>query len=134
MAKIRAKASSNIKFLGHLEPEALREYMQKARAFVFAAEEDFGITPVEAQACGTPVIAYGRGGVCESVRGLDCDRPTGVFFAEQSVASIHAAVLEFEQNCDRILPTTCHENAMRFSTERFQAEFLEFVEQAWRDR
>ncbi|OYQ62674.1 glycosyl transferase family 1 [Pseudanabaena sp. SR411] len=134
MAKIRAKASSNIKFLGHLEPEALREYMQKARAFVFAAEEDFGITPVEAQACGTPVIAYGRGGVCESVRGLDCDRPTGVFFAEQTVASIRAAVLEFEQNSDRILPTTCHENAMRFSTERFQAEFLQFVEQAWRDR
>lgn len=134
MAKIRAKASSNIKFLGHLEPEALREYMQKARAFVFAAEEDFGITPVEAQACGTPVIAYGRGGVCESVRGLDCDRPTGVFFVEQTVASIRAAVLEFEQNSDRILPTTCHENAMRFSTERFQTEFLEFVEQAWRDR
>lgn len=134
MAKIRAKASSNIKFLGHLEPEALREYMQKARAFVFAAEEDFGITPVEAQACGTPVIAYGRGGVCESVRGLDCDRPTGVFFAEQTVASIHAALLEFEQNCDRILPKICHENAMRFSTERFQAEFLEFVEKAWCDR
>ena len=134
MAKIRAKASSNIKFLGHLEPEALREYMQKARAFVFAAEEDFGITPVEAQACGTPVIAYGRGGVCESVLGLDCDRPTGVFFAEQTVASIRAAVLEFEQNSDRISPTTCHENAMRFSTERFQTEFLQFVEQAWRDR
>ena len=134
MAKIRAKASSNIKFLGHLEPEALREYMQKARAFVFAAEEDFGITPVEAQACGTPVIAYGRGGVCESVRGLDCDRPTGVFFAEQTVASIRAAVHEFEQNSDRISPTTCHENAMRFSTERFQTEFLQFVEQAWRDR
>jgi len=134
MAKIRAKASSNIKFLGHLEPEALREYMQKARAFVFAAEEDFGITPVEAQACGTPVIAYGRGGVCESVRGLDCDRPTGVFFAEQTVASICEAVLEFEKNSDRILPKICHENAMRFSTERFQAEFLEFVEKAWRDR
>ena len=133
MAKIRAKASSNIKFLGHLEPEALREYMQKARAFVFAAEEDFGITPVEAQACGTPVIAYGRGGVCESICGLDCDRPTGVFFAEQTVVSIRAAVLEFERNSDRISPTTCHENAMRFSTERFKAEFLEFVEQAWRD-
>jgi glycosyltransferase involved in cell wall biosynthesis len=134
MAKIRAKASSNIKFLGHLEPEALREYMQKARAFVFAAEEDFGITPVEAQACGTPVIAYGRGGVWESVRGLDCDRPTGVFFAEQTVVSIRAAVLEFERNSDRISPTTCHENAMRFSTERFQAEFSQFVEKAWRDR
>lgn len=134
MAKIQAKASSNIQFLGHCEPEKLRGHMQNAKAFVFAAEEDFGITPVEAQACGTPVIAYGRGGVRESVRGLDCDRPTGVFFAEQKATSIHEAVLEFEKNRDRILPTACSENAMRFSTERFQAEFLEFVEKAWCDR
>ncbi len=134
MAKIKAKASSNIKFLGHLEPDLLRGYMQNAKAFVFASEEDFGITPVEAQACGTPVIAYGRGGVCESVRGLDCDRPTGVFFAEQTAVSICEAVLEFEEKCDRILPATCRQNAMRFSTERFQTEFLEFVEQAWCDR
>jgi glycosyltransferase involved in cell wall biosynthesis len=134
MARIRTKASRNIKFLGHLEPDLLRGYMQNAKAFVFASEEDFGITPVEAQACGTPVIAYGRGGVSESVRGLDCDRPTGVFFAEQTVAGIREAVLEFEENSDRILPMTCRENAMRFSTERFQTEFLEFVEQAWCDQ
>ena len=134
MARIRTKASRNIKFLGHLEPDLLRGYMQNAKAFVFASEEDFGITPVEAQACGTPVIAYGRGDVSESVRGLDGDRPTGVFFAEQTVAGIREAVLEFEENSDRILPMTCHENAMRFSTERFQAEFLEFVEQAWCDQ
>ncbi len=134
MSKIQAKASKNIKFLGHCEPEKLRGYMQNAKAFVFGAEEDFGITPVEAQACGTPVIAYGRGGVCESVRGLDSDRPTGVFFGEQTTTSICNAVLEFEQNCDRILPATCRENAMRFSIERFQTEFLEFVQQAWRDR
>ncbi len=130
MAKIHAKASSNIKFLGHLEPEKLRTYMQNAKAFVFASEEDFGITPVEAQACGTPVIAYGRGGVRESVRGLDSDRPTGVFFAEQTAASICDAVLAFEKNSDRILPATCRENAMRFSTERFQSEFLKFVNKA----
>ena len=134
MSKIRAKASSNIKFLGHCEPEKLRGYMQNAKAFVFAAEEDFGITPVEAQACGTPVIAFGRGGVSESVWGLDSDRPTGVFFGEQTTTSICNAVLEFEQNCDRILPTTCRENAMRFSTERFKTEFWEFVQQAWGDR
>ena len=134
IAKIRAKSSSNIKFLGHLEPDLLRGYMQNAKAFVVASEEDFGITPVEAQACGTPVIAYGRGGVSESVRGLDCDRPTGVFFAQQTVMSIREAVLEFEENSDRILPMTCRENAMRFSTERFQTEFLEFVEQAWCDQ
>lgn len=131
MARIQAKASPNIQFLGHLEPYKLREYMQDAKAFVFAAEEDFGITPVEAQACGTPVIAYGRGGVCESVRGLNYDRPTGVFFAEQTAASICQAVLEFEQNCDRILPEACRENAMRFATERFQMEFLDFVKQSW---
>ncbi|OIP72917.1 MAG: glycosyl transferase family 1 [Oscillatoriales cyanobacterium CG2_30_44_21] len=133
MAKIKAKATRNIQFLGHLAPQILREYMQNAKAFVFAAEEDFGITPVEAQACGTPVIAYGRGGVCESVQGLDRDRPTGVFFDQQSAASICDAVLEFEQNCDRITAIACRENAMRFATARFQKDFLEFVEATWQD-
>ena len=131
MTKIRAKAGRNVKFLGHREPEELREYMQNAKAFVFAAEEDFGITPVEAQACGTPVIAYGRGGVRESVIGLDSDRPTGVFFGSQTVESIRAAIYEFENLGDRISPIVCRENAMRFSTERFQREFLFFVKQAW---
>jgi glycosyltransferase involved in cell wall biosynthesis len=133
MAKIRSKAARNVKFLGHREPEELREYMQNAKAFVFAAEEDFGITPVEAQACGTPVIAYGRGGVKESVIGLDRDRPTGVFFGSQTVESIRDAIFEFEDLSDRILPIDCRENAMRFSTERFQREFLFFVKQAWRN-
>ena len=133
MAKIRAKAGRNVKFLGHREPEELREYMQNAKAFVFAAEEDFGITPVEAQACGTPVIAYGRGGVKESVIGLDSDRPTGVFFGSQTVESIRGAIIEFENLGDRISPIVCRDNAMRFSTERFQREFLFFVQQAWRN-
>ena len=131
MVKIRAKAGRNVKFLGHREPEELREYMQNAKAFVFAAEEDFGITPVEAQACGTPVIAYGRGGVKESVIGLDRERPTGVFFGSQTVESIRQAIYEFENLGDRISPIDCRENAMRFSTERFQREFLLFVKQAW---
>ncbi len=132
MSKIQAKAGKNIRFLGYRKPEELREYMQNAKAFVFASEEDFGITPVEAQACGTPVIAFGRGGVCESVFGLEYDRPTGLFFAEQSVDSICGAVLEFEKNADRILPINCCESAMRFSTERFQDELLNSVRQAWR--
>jgi len=133
MTKIKTKATSNIQFLGHLESKVLREYMQNAKAFVFAAEEDFGITPVEAQACGTAVIAYGRGGVCESVRGLDSDRPTGVFFDQQTASSICEAVLEFEHNGSQIKAIDCRENAMRFSVERFQQEFLEFVEQAWQN-
>ncbi|MBD2177539.1 glycosyltransferase family 4 protein [Pseudanabaena sp. FACHB-1998] len=131
MPKIQAKAGRNIKFLGYREPEELRGYMQNAKAFVFAAEEDFGITPVEAQACGTPVIAYGRGGVCESVIGLDKEFPTGVFFPQQTAMSIVEAVKEFEKNCDRILPIHCRKNAMRFSTERFQQEFLDFVKQSF---
>ena len=133
MEKIKAKAASNIQFLGYREPEELHAYMRNAKAFVFASEEDFGITPVEAQACGTPVIAFGRGGVRESVRGLDSDRPTGVFFANQTAASIKDAVLEFEQNQDRIAPLACRENALRFGTERFQNEFLDFVKQAWQE-
>lgn len=131
MSKIRAKAGKNIQILGYRKPAELKAYMQNAKAFVFASEEDFGITPVEAQACGTPVIAFGRGGVCESVIGLDRDRPTGVFFGAQSVDSICEAVIEFEKNQHLIDPKVCRENAMRFSIERFQTEFYEFVKQAW---
>ncbi len=131
MMKIKAKATSNIQFLGYREADQLREYMQNAKAFVFASEEDFGITPVEAQACGTPVIAFGRGGVCESVRGIDSDRPTGIFFAEQTATSIRGAVLEFEQNQHRISPLACRENALRFGSDRFRDELLDFVKQAW---
>ena len=78
--------------------------MQHARAFLFAAQEDFGIVPVEAQACGTPVIAYGKGGVTESVRGLETEHPTGVFFAEPTVESLIEAIELFEKNRQRISP------------------------------
>lgn len=79
--KVKAKAGPNVELLGYQGSEVLRDYMQRARAFVFAAEEDFGIMPVEAQACGTPVIAFGKGGVLETIRGvwapggedLDCE-------------------------------------------------------------
>ena len=67
--KIQEIAGDNVQLLGYQPDDVLRKYMQHAKAFVFAAEEDFGITPVEAQACGTPVIAYGRGGALETVRG-----------------------------------------------------------------
>ncbi|MFH7098068.1 glycosyltransferase, partial [Klebsiella pneumoniae] len=66
MSKIKAKASSNIELLGYQPNSVMQEYMQKAKGFVFAAEEDFGITPVEAQACGTPGIAFGKGGALET--------------------------------------------------------------------
>ncbi|BBC22505.1 glycosyltransferase family 4 protein [Pseudanabaena sp. ABRG5-3] len=133
MSKIQAKAGKNVQLLGYREPAELKAYMQNAKAFVFASEEDFGITPVEAQACGTPVIAFGRGGVTESVIGLDRDRPTGIFFGAQSVDSICEAVLEFERNQHLIKPQACRDNAMRFSIERFQTEFYKVVKRAWED-
>ncbi|MFN5965458.1 MAG: glycosyltransferase family 4 protein [Pseudanabaena sp.] len=131
ISKIRAKACKNVQFLGYREPSELKAYMQNAKAFVFASEEDFGITPVEAQACGTPVIAFGRGGVTESIISLECDHPTGIFFTKQSVDSICEAVLKFEQHQHLIEPKVCRDNAMRFSTERFLTEFYDFVEQTW---
>jgi glycosyltransferase involved in cell wall biosynthesis len=122
---IRAKARGNITVLGYQEFAVLRDHMQRARAFVFAAEEDFGIAPLEAQACGTPVIAYARGGATETIRGLDCDHPTGVFFETQSVDSIIDAVSRFE--AAGVSPADCRENALRFSVERFRREFNAFV-------
>lgn len=133
-AKIRGKAGKNTIFLGYQPADVLKTYMQRTRAFVFAAEEDFGITPVEAQACGTAVIAYGKGGVLETVKGLDSDSPTGVFFREQTVASLVEAVRSFEQEGQGIRPLACRDNAWRFSTERFRNEFKEYVEKAVKAR
>jgi glycosyltransferase involved in cell wall biosynthesis len=105
--------------------------MRRARAFVFAAQEDFGITPVEAQACGTPVIAFGQGGAVESIHGLDQSEPTGVFFHVQSADAIVQAVDLFEQNIQRIFPRACRTAAERFRIERFHAEFSNFVNEQW---
>jgi glycosyltransferase involved in cell wall biosynthesis len=98
---------------------------------VFAAEEDFGIAPVEAQACGTPVIAFGRGGALETVRGLDHPRPTGIFFAEQTPAAIAAAVTEFEHNESKLDPKACRENSQRFSPAVFRERYGRFVRNCW---
>jgi glycosyltransferase involved in cell wall biosynthesis len=133
MARIRAEAGPNVTIMGYQSFEVLRDHLQRARAFLFAAEEDFGILPVEAQACGTPVIAFGKGGALETIRGQADDRPTGVFFAEQTPASIQAAVSIFEGMQYQITPKQCRENAMRFSTQRFQREYFEFVMAAWKE-
>jgi glycosyltransferase involved in cell wall biosynthesis len=130
LEKLRARAGQNVTFLGYQERDALARHLQSARAFIFAAEEDFGILPVEAQACGTPVIAYGRGGVTESVCGLDTDAPTGLFFSEQSATAIRAAVADFEATADRFSPIVCRRNAERFSAARFREVFGAYVRNA----
>ncbi|MCH1920489.1 glycosyltransferase family 4 protein [Shewanella sp. A3A] len=132
-AKIQAIANGhdNIQLLGYQPFDVLKSHMQRAKAFVFAAEEDFGITPVEAQACGTPVIAFGKGGALETVRPLGAEHPTGVFFSEQSVESVCSALEEFENSCGAITTSACRENAERFSDARFQQEFSAFVSAKW---
>jgi glycosyltransferase involved in cell wall biosynthesis len=101
--------------------------MQGARAFVFAADEDFGITPVEAQACGTPVIAFGRGGVLETV----VDGETGVFFDQQTPESLQAAVERFEESGSEYDPERIRRHAEQFSIERFRQEFSEYLDRQW---
>jgi glycosyltransferase involved in cell wall biosynthesis len=123
--KIRREATPNVTLLGFQPSDVLVDYMQRARAFVFAAQEDFGIVPVEAQACGTPVIAFGEGGATETVR----DGTTGIFFGEQSVESLIEAVHRFETMTFE--PRTCRTNAVRFAPERFRQEFSTFVEGEW---
>lgn len=126
--KIKAKAGLNVTMMGYQSLDVLRTHMQKAKAFVFAAEEDFGIAPLEAQACGTPVIAYGKGGALETIRGLNDERPTGVFFDKQSVEAVQAAVSLFETEQGKIRPIYCRENAEAFSTARFRGVFSAYVE------
>lgn len=125
-------AAPNIEYLGFVEDNGLVNLMQNAKAFVFAAEEDFGIIPVEAQACGTPVIAYGRGGSLETVNGLNSSCPTGVFFNEQKIDSILAAISQFE-NQNVITSDNCRQNALRFSAPRFRSEFQQFVERKYQE-
>lgn len=126
LEKLRAMAGPNVTVLGHQPFGVLKDYLQRARAFVFAAEEDFGIAPVEAQACGTPVIAYGRGGVTESV----IDGRTGLFFEEQSARAIIDAVSRFEA-VSVWDPREIRVNAERFSAERFRGEIRALVSREW---
>jgi len=129
--KIRAKAGTNVALLGYQSFDVLKDHLQRARAFIFAAEEDFGIAPLEAQACGTPVIAYKKGGSIETIRGLGAPKPTGVFFEEQTVTGLLEAIHTFEENPESISPADCRENALRFSPDRFRCEFKALFESEW---
>lgn len=125
--KIKAKAGKNVELLGYQSNEKLLHHMQRAKALIFAAEEDFGLVPLEAQAAGTPVIAYGKGGALETVRGLDQENPTGLFFNEQTVSSLCHAVNEFEKQREKFSLENCVKNAANFSPEKFREEFKSFV-------
>jgi len=129
MAKIKSKAGKNVELLGFADDETMTDLMGRAKAFVFAAEEDFGITPVEAQACGTPVICFGRGGARETV----IDGESGLYFMEQNVKELLGAVVKFEQNRDKFEPVKIRENSLRFSRVRFEAEIKSYVEKKYEE-
>jgi len=129
--RIEAVAGPNVRFLGRVNDRERDTWLAAARAFVFAADEDFGIAPLEAQAFGVPVIALNRGGSVETILGLDQPYPSGVLFEEQSAEAIARAVREFEQVADRISAEACRLNAARFSAPRFRAEFLQAVATCW---
>lgn len=124
LARLKANAPPNVEMLGYQPSEVVREHMQRARAFLFAALEDFGIAPVEALACGTPVIAYGRGGVTESVS----EGKSGVFFPEQTPASLVNAIHQFERREARFNAAEIRAGALRFGTERFRQQFRACIE------
>lgn len=130
-ARIEAIATPNTRVLGRVADAERNRCLARARAFVFVAEEDFGIAPLEAQAFGTPVIALARGGSVETIRGLDAEVPTGVLFADQTARAIVEAVRQFEANESRLSPVACRENASRFNAARFRRELAEFVDARW---
>jgi glycosyltransferase involved in cell wall biosynthesis len=120
-----AEGHSNIRVVGYQSDDSLRRYIAKARAFVFAAIEDFGIAPLEAQACGTPVIALAKGGSLETVVGYGPGPLTGVFFEAQTEDAIVAAVRHFETIESKITPQACRANAERFATDLCRSRLLE---------
>jgi glycosyltransferase involved in cell wall biosynthesis len=124
--ELHALAAPNVSFLGYLPRQDYVRMVARARAMVFAGCEDFGIALAEAQGCGTPLVAFGRGGAADIVRPLGRSaRPTGVLFGQQTVEAVVDAVARFEAADAEITPQACRANAERFSEERFDAEILD---------
>ncbi len=130
MRRGKRRAGPKVTFLGRASDEVLREHYSSCRALIFPGEEDFGIVPVEAQACGAPVIAYGRGGVLDTVVPLGDKSgrtPTGVFFDEATPDALADAVRRFEANASAFDPAAIRANAERFSRENAKAALAEYL-------
>ncbi|BCL37437.1 glycosyltransferase [Nostoc sp. MS1] len=136
MQEIRQLANSNIQILGWQPDDVVKKYMATAKAFVYAAREDFGIALVEAQACGTPVIAYGMGGATETVRDVRSykDTGTGIFFKMQTEAALVEAVEKFEMYQDALDPEYMRSHAAEFSPQNFAKRYLDFVDQCYQKK
>lgn len=130
-ARLRKMASANIEFVSEANDEQAASYLANAKALIFPGQEDFGIVPLEAQACGKAVIALGRGGALETVKGLGLrgtDEPTGVFFDEQLPDDLIRAVTLFEKNEGKFSPAACRKNAERFDVETYKRQMKQFID------
>lgn len=128
--RLRALAGPTVHFLGWQSDEAIRGHLRRCRALLFPAEEDFGIVPVEANACGAPVIAFGRGGATETILPLDqVKTPTGVWFNEQTPESLAEAMMHFETRQTAFDPQAMRRQAQQFSTRRFEDAISGYLRQ-----
>ena len=128
LERLKRRAGPTIRFLGRLSDQEVLHYYARCRALLFPGEEDFGITPLEAQACGRPVIAYGSGGALASV----VEGITGVFFYEQTVDSLATALASFDER--RYEPQTIRSHALEFDMPRFHRRILQFIEAKMNER
>ncbi|HEY4643818.1 MAG TPA: glycosyltransferase [Bacteroidota bacterium] len=129
--RLKSRAGKNIEFVGNVSAPELPPYYENCRAFIFPGEEDFGITAVEAQACGKPVIAYARGGALETVMATGANR-TGVFFDDPTVESLNQALREFQSM--KFRPTMIRRNAERFARPIFIRRIERLLQEKWLDR
>lgn len=129
LQRLKALAGPETRLLGWQSDEVVRDHLRRCRALIFPGQEDFGIVPVEAQGCGAPVIAYGRGGATETVLAADEHEPgSGLFFNEQTPESLAAAMLWLEDHPRQFSPGLARQNAQRFNAERYETELLHLLE------
>ncbi len=140
---LKSMASANVSFIDDADDNEVARYMKKCRALIFPGEEDFGIVPLEAQACGKPVIAFGKGGASETIIGLDRSLPaealakagqntenntTGIFFYEQDPKALWEAILLFERLKSRFVPQKCRDNALRFDRSIYKHSMQNYIQ------
>jgi glycosyltransferase involved in cell wall biosynthesis len=120
-----------VRFLGWQPDEVIRDHLRRCKALLFPGEEDFGIVPVEAMACGAPVIAYGKGGATETVVPLDGDgraEPTGAWFPEQTADSLIEAMHRFEGRAGDLDPAAARRQALRFAQARYERQLFTYLD------
>lgn len=125
MKNLKKMSGKTITFTGSVDDTKLINLYKNAKAVIFPQNEDFGLVPLEAQACGTPVIAYGKGGALETI----VENKTGVFFDQQTIKSLTDAIVKFEKL--NIKPEDCHKHALHFNTRKFEKEFSDKVNKLW---